>query len=193
VEKPELRREFLRVGAVGAVALVWGTPLDADPACEETEDNIEGPFYKAGAPDRETLLEPGTKGAPLVVTGTVMSTDCKPLGGAILDVWQCSADGVYDNSGYTLRGKVHADKNGRYQLRTIQPPPYRVGEGRYRPAHIHLKVSGPGVAVLTTQLYFPGDQYNKTDSAFRQSLVIHPTDGPKGAKIASFDFRLRRA
>ena len=35
-------------------------------------------------------------------TGRVLNTDCQPLAHAILDVWQCDADGVYDNKSHTL-------------------------------------------------------------------------------------------
>jgi len=187
-----LRRRVLRLGGLGATALVWG-PLGAAPECVETEDNIEGPFYKAGAPDREVLAEPGMPGTPLVVRGRVMNTSCEPLAGAILDVWQCDAAGVYDNTGYTLRGKIHADKNGRYELRTILPPPYRVSQDRSRPAHIHLKVSARGTGVLTTQLYFEGDRFNQVDRAYRRSLALRPEDGGNKSKRASFDFRLKMA
>ena len=191
MEKPVLRREILRIGAFSAAALVWSNPLDAE--CEhETEDNIEGPFYKAGAPERTTLIEPGMKGTPLTITGRVLNSQCQALPYAVLDVWHCDADGVYDNKGYFLRGKIHADKKGRYELRTIVPVPYKVGENRYRPAHIHLKVNGPDTPVLTTQLYFEGDQWNTKDSAYRKSLEIRPVDGRNRGKVASFDFRLKR-
>jgi protocatechuate 3,4-dioxygenase beta subunit len=191
MEKPVLRRELLRMGAVSAAALVWTSGLDAGCDGHETEDNIEGPFYKAGAPERTSLAEPGMKGRPLTVTGRVLNTRCEPLAHALLDVWQCDADGVYDNTGYTLRGKIHTDNKGRYELRTILPPPYKVGEARYRPAHIHLKLSGPGTPILTTQLYFEGDKWNQVDSAYRKSLTINPHDGHNGSKVAAFDFKLK--
>jgi protocatechuate 3,4-dioxygenase beta subunit len=191
MEGAVLRRQILRAGAVSAAALVWTHPLDAE--CGETEDNIEGPYYKPGAPERTSLLEPGMKGAPLTVAGLVLNTRCEPLAHAILDVWQCDADGVYDNQGFTLRGKIETDNKGRYELRTILPPPYQISAARSRPAHIHLKVSGPGTTVLTTQLYFAGDKWNQVDSAYRKSLTITPRPGPKGTKLASFDFRLKPA
>ncbi len=184
-----LRRRVLHLGAMSATALIWSGALEAD--CDETDDNIEGPYYKAGAPERSALVEPGMKGTPLTVSGRVLNTRCEPLANAVLDVWQCDADGVYDNSGYTLRGKIHTDKQGRYELRTIAPPPYKVSETRYRPAHIHLKLSAPGTPVLTTQLYFEGDKWNSVDSAYRKSLTIAPRAGRNGAKLASFDFRLK--
>lgn len=132
------------------------------------------------------------KGTPLTITGRVLDRECQPLQHALLDVWQCDADGVYDNKGYTLRGKIHTDNKGRYELRTIVPIAYKVSDTRSRPAHIHLKVSGPGTPVLTTQLYFEGDKWNKVDSAYRKSLEIRPVDGRNKEKIATFDFRLKR-
>ncbi len=179
------------MGAVSAAALVWTSALDAE--CGETEDNIEGPFYKAGAPERTTLAEPGMKGTPLTISGRVLDLRCQPLAHAILDVWHCDADGVYDNKGYTLRGKIQADGKGRYELRTILPVPYKVSESRYRPAHIHLKVSAPGTPALTTQLYFEGDKWNASDSAYRKSLTINPRAGRKGGRLAEFDFRIKTA
>jgi protocatechuate 3,4-dioxygenase beta subunit len=190
MEDAVLRREFLRVGGVGATALVWGSALEAGE-CDETEDNIEGPYYKAGAPERSSLVEPGAPGTPLVLTGRVLNTRCQPIPYALLDVWQCDANGVYDNKGYTMRGKLQTDKNGRYELKTIVPPPYKVSETNYRPAHLHLKLSGRNVPLRTTQLYFEGDKYNKVDRAFRESLALRLKDGKKGSKLATFDFHLK--
>jgi protocatechuate 3,4-dioxygenase beta subunit len=189
MEEPLLRREVLRLGAAGATALVWTTRAAA--SCDATESNIEGPFYKPGAPERSVLVEPGMKGVPLTVSGRVLNTRCEPLPHAVLDIWQCDADGQYDNQGYTLRGKLQADGKGRYEFRTILPPPYKVSATRYRPAHIHLKISGAGAPVLTTQLYFEGDPWNVRDSAYRRSLTISPRDARNGGKAASFDFKLR--
>jgi protocatechuate 3,4-dioxygenase beta subunit len=130
-------------------------------------------------------------GLKLTVTGTVMNTRCEPVRHALLDAWQCDAAGVYDNNGYTLRGKIQTDAKGKYELITILPPPYKVAADRYRPAHIHLKLSAPGSKVLTTQLYFDGDKWNAVDNAYRKSLTIRPADGKNGTKKASFDFRLK--
>jgi protocatechuate 3,4-dioxygenase beta subunit len=189
--KSELRREFLRFGVAAATALVWDAALDAAD-CAETEDNIEGPFYKAGAPERSSLWEPGMDGTRLTVTGQVLDTNCQPIPYATMDAWQCDAKGVYDNAGYHLRGKLKTDGKGRFQLVTIVPPAYKISSELYRPAHIHLKLSAPGTPLLTTQLYFEGDKWNRVDRAYRKSLTINPTEGLNGAREASFDFHLRR-
>ncbi len=189
MHEPQLRRQFLRFGATAAAALIWQHDSEA-AECAETEDNIEGPFYKAGAPERSSLWEPGMEGTKLVVSGCVCNTRCEAIPYATLDVWQCNAHGVYDNAGYFLRGKLKTDAKGRYELTTIAPPAYKVGEGRYRPAHIHLKLSAPGATLLTTQLYFDGDRWNAVDSSYRRSLTLRPAEGPNGSKKASFDFHL---
>jgi protocatechuate 3,4-dioxygenase beta subunit len=190
MHEPKLRREFLRFGAVAATALVWQPELEAGQ-CPETESNIEGPFYKAGAPERSSLWESGMRGNKLTVAGRVLNTRCEPIAYATVDAWQCDSDGVYDNTGYRLRGKLKTDGKGRYELVTVLPPPYKVSESRYRPAHIHLKLSAPGSKVLTTQLYFDGDRWNAVDNAYRKSLTLRPAAALNGAKTASFDFHLR--
>jgi protocatechuate 3,4-dioxygenase beta subunit len=189
MQQPVLRREILRFGLVTATALVWHDEAEG-AECAQTEDNIEGPFYKAGAPENPSLWQPGMEGTKLVVSGRVLNTRCEPISYAVLDAWQCDAKGVYDNTGFNLRGKLKTDKKGKYELTTILPPPYKVSADRYRPAHIHLKLSAPGSKILTTQLYFDGDKWNSVDQAYRKSLTLRPENGPNGTKKASFDFRL---
>ena len=144
-----------------------------------TPDDIEGPFYKAGAPRRASLAEPGTKGEKLVLTGVVGSADCKPLAGVTLDFWHADASGAYDNRGFRYRGVVTTDADGRYRLETNLPPPYSG-----RPRHIHVKLQRPGGKILTTQLYFPGE----SRGADRQLIV--KLERREDVQAAVFDFVL---
>src|SRR5215207_5264228 len=64
-----------------------------------TPAQTEGPFYKAGSPERTSLLEPGMAGTRLVLSGTVLDASCQPIAGAWIDVWQADTNGVYDNRG----------------------------------------------------------------------------------------------
>ncbi len=161
----------------------------ATPACtgkvEATASNAEGPYYKSGAPERAVLVEPGMAGTRLLLTGQVLTTDCRPVAGAVLDFWQANDRGEYDNTGYTLRGKQFADEMGRYRLETIVP-------GRYpgRAVHIHVKVNAPGGPVLTTQIYFAGEPGNDSDGLIRPSLIVPLTDAAGGGKAATFNFVL---
>jgi protocatechuate 3,4-dioxygenase beta subunit len=161
------------------------------PQCEESDVNIEGPFYTPSAPDKTSLYEPGMPGVRVVIAGKVLGLDgCSPLESAILDVWQANDAGAYDNVGFTLRGVFQVDPEGNYSIDTIIPGHYLNGS-QYRPAHVHFKVSAPGYVLLTTQLYFEGDPYNDIDPFIEPSLIMAVNDGPNGGKACTFDFVLR--
>lgn len=157
--------------------------------CFVTEDNILGPYYKAGAPFDPNLAD-DLEGELLLIEGTVYGCDCEtPLASAIVDVWQADSDGAYDNTGFLLRGKVQTDADGRYSFLTIKPGWYLNGS-QYRPAHIHYKVSHPDGVALTTQLYFEGDPYIPIDPFVKESLVIPLSAGNTGrgrGLVGTFD------
>ena len=152
--------------------------------CKLTESDMLGPFYKEGAPFKQKLSE-GVEGERLIITGKVMDMRCQPIQDAILDVWQANSTGEYDNEGFTLRGKVKTDTDGKYVIDTIVPKEYTAGDIN-RPSHIHLKVGAPNQPTLTTQLYFEGDPY-LTDREDK-SLIMKVTDEKNGTKKANFDF-----
>ena len=126
-------------------------PTPAKACTALTQAQTEGPYYKADAPQRNSLLEEGMPGTRLILVGYVLDQDCQPLPNAWLDFWQADANGEYDNSGYRLRGHQFTDAQGRYYLETILPGLYAS-----RPIeHIHVKVRPEGGQELTSQLYFP--------------------------------------
>lgn len=144
-----------------------------------TPQDMEGPFYKAGAPSRASLVEPGSKAERLLVMGQALSFDCKPLAGVKLDFWHADDQGEYDNSGFRYRGVVVTDGKGRYRLETNLPPPYAG-----RPRHIHVKLQARGGKPLTTQLYFPGESRGAD-----RALVVK-MDERDGVRAALYDFVL---
>jgi len=182
-------------GAGMAGPMVAASGMAATPACgaehEPTPRQTEGPYFTRNSPRRGSLIEPGVSGTRLVVSGTVLSLDCKPLSGVLLDFWQADADGVYDNRGYRLRGHQFTGASGRYRLETVVPGLY---PGRTR--HIHVKVQSPDGPVLTTQLYFAGEPANRRDGIFSPELlmsVAEPGAAPGETVQAAFDFAVRTA
>ena len=172
-----------------ASATAAPTPVSAaTPTCTSgaaaTPSQTEGPYFKAGSPERASLLESGTAGTKLVVAGYVLTRDCKPVAGAVLDFWQADDRGNYDNTGYTLRGHQTSASDGSYRLETIVPGLYTG-----RTEHIHVKVQAPGKTPLTTQLYFPGVTENDSDGIFDRRLLMDVRDAA-GGKAATFDFIL---
>ncbi|HNN13446.1 MAG TPA: hypothetical protein PKL78_07805, partial [Anaerolineales bacterium] len=77
-----------------------------------TPELTEGPYFTPNSPEHASLLEEGMPGTKLIITGYVYDTNCQPVANALLDFWQADANGVYDNSGYTLRGHQFTDANG---------------------------------------------------------------------------------
>jgi protocatechuate 3,4-dioxygenase beta subunit len=137
-----------------------------------------GPVTDAD-PDPE---EPGVSGTRIVLAGSVLSTDCRPIPGALLDFWHADGGGAYDNTGFRLRGHQFADGQGRYRLETVVPGLY---PGRTR--HFHVRVQAPNQPALTTQLYFPDEPANRGDGIFRPELIVTVRDGesPKAATSTS--------
>jgi len=175
-------------GGAPATTAAPATTLAPTPECKDADDitpaQTEGPYFKASSPER-TNIRAGASGTKLVLTGTVVTTDCKPVARALVDFWQADGAGAYDNSGFTFRGHQFTDAQGRYTLETVMPGLY---PGRTR--HIHVKVQPAGGRVLTTQLYFPGDARNTSDGIYRKELEVAMTDAADG-KNATFTFALR--
>jgi len=165
--------------------------LAATPACGDDDDDptvaqTEGPYFTPNSPERASLLESGITGTRLTIAGLVLGTSCQPISRALVDFWQCDGAGVYDNTGYKLRGHQFTDAQGRYHLTTIVPGVYA---GRTR--HIHVKVQAPNRPVLTTQLYFPNEAANRSDGIFNGALVLEDyADAAGGAKAGAFTFVL---
>jgi protocatechuate 3,4-dioxygenase beta subunit len=182
------RRHFLR-SALGASAVAVSLTSIVRADHPPTPDNIEGPYYRPGAPFQNQLFPDDEPGTWLLVYGLVRATDDTPLAGALLDFWQADDNGVYDNtsSDYLGRGKQLADDNGVWWIWTVWPGYY---PGRTK--HIHVKVSQDGYRPLTTQLYFHDDPQNASDPYYLKALELHwfEWSGQEGAYAARFPFVL---
>ena len=162
--------------AVPAAAVACTAP--ATPTIAQTE----GPYYKPGAPQNADLAAGGMAGTRLTLTGLVVDASCTGIAGARVETWQADSAGRYDNSGTTLRGWVLTDADGRFTIHTIVP-----GEYPGRTEHIHVKVTPPGGATLTTQVYFPGSAANDGDGIYDPSLDLAITrDGD--ALVGAYTF-----
>lgn len=173
------RRQFLKnfsiatlsVGLLPSVAKGNGIVSESKSTldCNLTTPDYygEGPFYTLNPPVMQNNMlaastEPGTR---LILSGQVRTLDCTELiQDAVIDVWHANDAGAYDNVGYNLRGITYSNSQGFYIFETVLPGHYLNGAS-YRPSHIHLKITPPGFATLTTQLYFEGDQYIPIDAA----------------------------
>jgi protocatechuate 3,4-dioxygenase beta subunit len=199
------------LGAYAAIAQQNPAPPRAEaptpPAnFTATEDNILGPYHRAGAPYRAKITPPLEPGTVLLIRGRVWGLDTRrPLAGATIDIWQANAQGRYDNDDpdrppapnvFVNRARLVTDENGGYEFETIHPGPYRIGPNSWRPPHIHYLVRHTGHRELITQLYFRGDPHQRTDAFIRDSLIIDLREqrvGQASYKTGTFDIILAPA
>jgi protocatechuate 3,4-dioxygenase beta subunit len=192
--KPTRRRFLLNSGILAAGSelscadIVLSQGLTATPSChddhEPTLRETEGPFFKPRSPERSDLREPGTGGRPFELSWFVLTRSCRPLSGALVDLWHADDKGEYDNVGFRYRGHVITGSDGAFRFRTIVPALY---PGRTR--HYYVKVQAAGSRLLTTQLYFPNEPANRRDGLFQRELLMRVTHAGDGL-TGRFDFVL---
>lgn len=192
------RREVVRLfGATGAVLLMGGglTPGLAvatvrEPPCIVRPKQMEGPYFIDEQLHRSDIRpDPSTGrvtlGIPLTLTLRIMSfhaADCRPLSGAVVDIWHCDAMGFYSDvrdPGFNtkgrkfLRGYQVTDTNGEVRFVTIYPGWYPG-----RTVHIHVKIRTAPLQDrsfdFTSQVYF--------DDALTDHVHANPPYASRGPR-----------
>ncbi len=202
------RRELMGISLATLPALAYPGIVRAagGDACLVTARQSEGPFYPVQSiPVRADLIGQASGGAAaqgrqIIVQGQVTAGDCRPLPGAMVEIWQADSQGRYNHPQdprakdldphFRYWGRVMTDAQGRYEFRTIAPAPYPAGGGWMRPPHIHFKVRRGGARTLTTQMYFPGNPLNGKDFLFtsiapalRETVIAIDLGVPGGAAL----------
>jgi catechol 1,2-dioxygenase len=152
----------------------------------QTLHEIEGPYYRLGAPHRNVLLEEGDE-AELVVSGRVLNEKGTPIPGAVISVWMSDHDGNYDMVGYRYHGYFFADEEGRYEFTSIIPGCYEPRDAK----HLHVKVQGDSSPV-TTQLYLEGEPGTEDDAFYSESSLVRCRVDENGVKRGTFDFVVKQ-
>jgi len=160
----------------------------------ETEAALLGPFWRAAAPEcapGDDIARSPTPGSTLFARGRVRDGQGRPIPGALVDVWQASPTGLYENqdpsqADMNLRGCFRTDDEGRWHFRSVKPAGYPIPTDgpvgallhaqvrpHYRPAHIHFMVSAPGYQTLVTQVFLDDCPHLESDVTFSvvQSLI----------------------
>ena len=157
------------------------------PRCVAKPELTVGPYFVDKQLDRSDVrVEPTTgqvkPGEPIQLTfnvNQIANGQCSPLPGAMVDIWQCDAAGMYSGVndrmiGFNtegqkfLRGYQVSDANGVARFTTIYPGWYQG-----RAVHIHFKIRTPAEAALadqtayefTSQLFFDDTLTNQVHRA----------------------------
>jgi len=159
------RQKFLSSIGLSFIGALFFSGKRKDALIQSTDCNKpitppvpEGPFYKKEKLNRINITE-GKKGVPVNYVFKVEDKHCKPIEGAIVDIWQCDADGHYSDfeqentaNQTWLRGYQATGKDGICNFTSIFPGWYD-----FRITHLHVKVIVNAATVLTTNCFFPKD------------------------------------
>jgi protocatechuate 3,4-dioxygenase beta subunit len=185
-----------------------GSPLPHSNApCVPTDDHVEGPFYRPGAPESTDLYPKDSKGPILHFRGRVTDTNLVPLPGIHVEIWHADDAGRYDNDNpaslppptfFQCRGRLTTASDGTFKVRTVVPGNYRVDPESdwVRVKHLHFKVYGLGFVPLTTEIELLPDRYAPTDQLFDPKLAAQlenlPREDDRDAYHAYFNFVIVR-
>ncbi|WP_304305054.1 dioxygenase [Pseudacidovorax intermedius] len=209
----EKKNEVVLAADILGISTLVALQNNQDPQ-GESPSALLGPFWRANAPDcacGDSIARSGTPGVPLFVSGVVRDGQGRPLAEAMVDVWQASPVGLYENQDPTqenmnLRGRFRTDAEGRYHFQSVRPAGYPVpvdgpcgallkAQRRHpnRPAHLHFMVSKPGFKVLVSQVYADDDENLESDPTFgvTRRLIGRYALQPDGQSATlAYDFQL---
>lgn len=175
-----ITRRRIVVAAAGLLLPTMTRALDG----VATPRQPEGPFFPDPLPlERDADLwrvadGPAALGIPVDLSGAVRDPQGRPLAGALVEIWQVDARGIYlhpaegprlerRDDGFQGYGRSITDAQGRYRFRTIRPVPYPG-----RAPHIHLKLWHRREHLLTTQIYVADEALNAQD--FLLTRIVDP-------------------
>ena len=202
------RRTLLRL--LGSAGALLGLARPASAALSPTPPQSAGPFYPPPAErfadtDWDLVKIAGrvraAGGEVMYLAGRVLGGDGAPVVAALIEIWQCDANGRYLHSGDVSQtrlrdpdfqgyGVTRTDAQGSYRFRTILPVEYPG-----RTPHIHARIQRAGGSSLITQIYLKDHPLNQRDFLFRRlgraaqaATSITPARRDDGDLEAGFDF-----
>jgi len=172
-----------------------------------TPSQTEGPFYPDKLPldtDNDLIVVndnlTSAVGEVTHLTGRLLDLKGEPIRNALVEIWQCDANGAYlhskdpshekYNTNFQGFGRFLTGSTGEYYFRTIKPVAYTG-----RAPHIHVKVRQGRKELLTTQFYVKGCADNARDGIYKSlrdpkerdalTLAFNPVAGSRVGELAA--------
>ena len=147
--------------------------IGSTDGCGPTVFKGDGPFYPLKTIPAIFDLTAASgetgkaKGQLLYVFGQILDTRCRPVSEARVEIWQADPNGRYNHEGdrkeipldpsFSYFGHLLTGPDGAYLFKTIVPGKYRFS-GFVRTPHIHFKIKSADYKLLSTEMYFKGDE-----------------------------------
>jgi protocatechuate 3,4-dioxygenase alpha subunit len=157
-------------------------------ALKPTGEMTLGPFFprEFGQGNSDLVLQnKDIKGEIIEITGRIVQADGRALDNVIVEIWQASPGGRYDDPAFFGWGRAATDAQGVYRFRTVMP-----GAPAGRAPHVNVIVLYSGLMRhLQTVMFFdarPDPVLDAVDASRKHLLVAR-----KQGAIYTFDLRLR--
>ena len=132
-----------------------------------------GPYFAIGLPwpDGPEVVPDGD----VWIRGRILDGEREPIPDALIETWQASPAGRYDEPGFRGFGRCPTDDDGGYAIRTVKP-----GAVGGQAPHIAVTVFARGLLHrVVTRVYFPDEEaanaadpvLSSLDDAARATLV----------------------
>lgn len=168
----------MTLSKIGLTAPWWSDGLLPTPS------QTKGPFYPVPEIEKQKYYDadltrldgnsPVADGDQVIVRGSVVDFEDRPLAKVIVEVWQACATGRYNHPqdrndrpadpNFQYWARIATSNEGTFSFRTIQP-------GKYpgRTPHIHYRIVAPNQSELITQMYFESQaEYNRQDGLYME-------------------------
>jgi protocatechuate 3,4-dioxygenase beta subunit len=152
------------------------------------------------------MVTPSEPGKKITVKCKVTGSNGLPVAGALLYAYQTSAKGWYsDTAAHILTnegdmrharlfGYVYTDKNGEFELVTIQPAGYPKSD---LPAHIHIAMwkNNQYIQGVPGELLFEDDERltpERKERAISDGFLVSKDSGAAGVHVYRYQFSVKQ-
>ncbi len=178
----------------------------------ETPSQTAGPYVHIGLiphqagleafdkPLGQAMVGPDTPGERIRIEGRVLDGLGQPCRDVLVELWQASAAGRYDEPGFRGWGRTGTDfETGLWFFDTVKPGSVPGRQGRGMAPHVTFWLVSRGINIgLATRMYFEDDPLNGQDPvlniiepAVRRPTLVARREERDGASVYVFDIRLQ--
>jgi protocatechuate 3,4-dioxygenase beta subunit len=126
------------------------------------------------------------EGQPIIIKGKVLDANCAPVSGAVVQIWQANADGIYEFMLPSMKekntfgtGTAVTDNLGNYSFISVLPGGYK-----RRAPHVNFRITHADFLPLITEMFFADHPANYSDRIYVSLAESNQGDLVTAKKVA---------